>query len=176
EDFKELYTLHCRGCHGPEGKLGPAPPLNDALFLAIVPDFELHRVIEYGRPDTPMPAFSQEQGGPLTLQQVEALIRGMRKEWSGKVTHTKPLPVYRVADAKLEGGASPSKEAGAKVFAQTCALCHGENGGAGAINDPAFLALISDQALRRIVITGRPDLGMPDYASHDESPALTEKD
>jgi cytochrome c oxidase cbb3-type subunit 3/ubiquinol-cytochrome c reductase cytochrome c subunit len=34
----------------------------------------------------------------------------------------------------------------------------------GAINDPDFLALISDQALRRLVITGRPDLGMPDYA------------
>ena len=29
----------------------------------------------------------------------------------------------------------------------------------GAINAPAFLALISDQALRRIIITGRPDLG-----------------
>jgi cytochrome c oxidase cbb3-type subunit 3/ubiquinol-cytochrome c reductase cytochrome c subunit len=32
------------------------------------------------------------------------------------------------------------------------------------INDRAFLALISDQALRRIIITGRPDLGMPNYA------------
>jgi cytochrome c oxidase cbb3-type subunit 3/ubiquinol-cytochrome c reductase cytochrome c subunit len=32
------------------------------------------------------------------------------------------------------------------------------------INDRVFLALISDQALRRIVITGRPDLGMPHYA------------
>ena len=49
-----------------------------------------------------------------------------------------------------------------------CASCHGEDGrggkSAGAINDPSFLALISDQALRRYVITGRPDLGMPDYA------------
>ena len=35
----------------------------------------------------------------------------------------------------------------------------------GAINDPDFLALISDQALRRYVITGRPDLGMPDFAN-----------
>ena len=41
----------------------------------------------------------------------------------------------------------------------------GENG--GEINDPAFLALISDQALRRIIITGRPDLGMPTYADGD---------
>jgi cytochrome c oxidase cbb3-type subunit 3/ubiquinol-cytochrome c reductase cytochrome c subunit len=33
----------------------------------------------------------------------------------------------------------------------------------GAINNQAFLALISDQALRRTIITGRPDLGMPAY-------------
>jgi hypothetical protein len=29
--------------------------------------------------------------------------------------------------------------------------------------DPAYLALVSDQALRSAVIAGRPDLGMPDY-------------
>ena len=33
----------------------------------------------------------------------------------------------------------------------------------GAINNPAFLVLVSDQALRRLAITGRPDLGMPAY-------------
>ena len=38
---------------------------------------------------------------------------------------------------------------------------------AGAINDVAFLSLTSDQALRRIIITGRPDLNMPNYASRD---------
>ena len=36
---------------------------------------------------------------------------------------------------------------------------------------PAFLALISDQALRRIIITGRPDLGMPTYAENDGRPS-----
>ena len=40
----------------------------------------------------------------------------------------------------------------------------------GAINDPDFLALISDQALRRCVIAGRPDLGMPDYADPTSRP------
>ena len=58
------------------------------------------------------------------------------------------------------------------MFARACASCHGDHGqggdgksaAVGAINDPDFLALISDQALRRYMITGRPDLGMPDYA------------
>ena len=82
--------------------------------------------------------------------------------------------------ARSTGG---DKSRGATVFNRACASCHGplgeggENGerGAGAINDAAFLALISDQALRRYAITGRPDLGMPDYAAktgrpHDYQP------
>jgi mono/diheme cytochrome c family protein len=73
-------------------------------------------------------------------------------------------PPSYLADASDHG----DKDRGAKVFAQACAGCHGPTGAgtpdqAGAINDPAFLALISDQALRRYVITGRPDLGMPSY-------------
>ena len=81
---------------------------------------------------------------------------------------------------KSEGvQASPgSRERGAEVFARACAGCHGPNGAgiehdgvvASAINVPAFLALISDQAIRRIIITGRPDLGMPNYAEHDGRP------
>jgi hypothetical protein len=34
----------------------------------------------------------------------------------------------------------------------------------GPINDPAFLSLVSNQALRRYIIAGRPDLGMPNFA------------
>jgi mono/diheme cytochrome c family protein len=57
------------------------------------------------------------------------------------------------------------------TFRDACASCHGDSGEGikvegvvkYRINETAFLALISDQALRRIIITGRPDLGMPDY-------------
>ena len=46
------------------------------------------------------------------------------------------------------------------------ARCHGKDGQGGtegAVNNPAFLELISDPALRRIIITGRDALGMPNY-------------
>ena len=44
-----LYRRNCAGCHGADGKLGPAPPLNDPIFLAIVADDELLQVITDGR-------------------------------------------------------------------------------------------------------------------------------
>src|SRR4051794_39602450 len=49
KDFGTLYAKHCSGCHGADGKLGPAPPLNDPLFLAIVSNEDLLRVISAGR-------------------------------------------------------------------------------------------------------------------------------
>jgi mono/diheme cytochrome c family protein len=165
-DFGVLYATRCAGCHGADGKLGPAPPLNDPLFLAIVPDKELLRVIAEGRTVTPgqkspMPAFAHDRGGPLTAQQVQILAKGIKVRWAGAAPTEQPPPY-------LPPPETGDKERGAKLFDLACAICHGDDGKgaeqAGAVNDPAFLALISDQALRRIVITGRGDLGMPDYS------------
>ena len=163
-DFGKLFAKHCAGCHGGEGKLGPAPPLNDALFLAIIPDGELLRVVREGRPGTPMPAFARERGGPLTDKQVEAVAKGIKPLWGGPPPKETPPPYL------APKGAGDEKR-GEKLFAQACAACHGQGGKggeeAGALRDRDFLALISDQALRRIIITGRRDLGMPDYTDTD---------
>ena len=40
----------------------------------------------------------------------------------------------------------------------------------GAINDSAYLTLSSDQVIRRYIITGRPDLGMPNFAGKTGRP------
>jgi mono/diheme cytochrome c family protein len=172
KDFTALFELNCQGCHGPDGRRGPAPPLNDALFLAIVPDAELQRVIAEGRKGTLMPAFAQEKGGTLTAEQVDILVKDIRAHWGKQspASGTKPPP-YLLADA-VKNGLSKKGDAGdgAMVFDMACAYCHGEKGKGGketvgAVNDPSFLALMSDQVLRRIVITGRSDFGMPDYVS-----------
>ena len=167
-DFGTLYRTHCAGCHGADGRLGPGPPLNDPLFLAIVSEKELSRVITEGRAVTPgqrspMPAFARDRGGPLTAAQIGALAEGIRKRWGPA---TSPPP-----DFTETGVCCGDEHRGARVFARACAGCHG-NDGEGVkregkllrkINDPAFLALISDQAVRRYAITGRPDFGMPAY-------------
>lgn len=178
ENFSDLYAARCAGCHGADGKLGPAPPLNDPIFRAIVPDDELLRVIRDGRAVTPsqkspMPAFGlppsieakqdsktvARQRAPLTDAQVRVLAEGIKKHW-GPPAAGSPPPY-------LSAKAGNEKD-GARLFARVCADCHGAHGegskdGERRINDQAFLALISDQALRRIMITGRPDLGMPAY-------------
>jgi mono/diheme cytochrome c family protein len=169
--FDVLFRANCAGCHGVDGKLGPAPPLNDRLFLALVPDDEIKRVVADGRPGTLMPAFSLARGGQLTAQQVLVLAEGIKQRWGPVPAAPPDTPPYRLESGKPDRG--DGNEAGMVVFANACASCHGERGQgrifssensakrAGAINVPAFLTLFSDQALRRLVITGRPDLGMP---------------
>src|SRR5689334_5015256 len=77
-DFNQLYTTNCAGCHGVDGKLGAARPLNDPLYLSFVPDNALKQVVSQGSPGTNMPAFSQQSGGVLTDRQIELLVAGMR--------------------------------------------------------------------------------------------------
>jgi cytochrome c oxidase cbb3-type subunit 3 len=196
KSFDVLYAMRCAGCHGADGNSGPAPPLNDPLFLTIVSDAELLQVIRNGRSvsptqRTPMPAFcltaaarpgytpakagtplvesngDPKQKGPLTDEQAEILAHGIKQRWQAAPPAKNSAPPYRVADKK----GPANKEAGARVFERACAGCHGSHGegakGAdvdgGAINDPAFLSLISDQELRRYAITGRPEFGMPPF-------------
>ena len=161
-DFPTLYRQNCSGCHGPEGMNGPSYPLANPTYQALVNEQELHQVVANGEPGTLMPAFAISAGGSLTDQQVDALVNGMRAAWfkAGALQGAAPPP-YK--------GAKPADAAhGALVYTTYCASCHGAAGQAGkskagSITEPAYLALVSDQVLRTVVIAGRPDIGQPDW-------------
>jgi mono/diheme cytochrome c family protein len=168
--FEKLFANNCAGCHGSDGSFGPAPPLNDPLFIEIISREQLAGVVENGRPGTPMPPFSKTHGGPLTDEQIVVLVDGIRSRWSAAKHAENSLPPY--VPSESEGALAGNAERGAELFSRACAGCHGANGlgkvregvATKVINSSAFLSLISDHAIRRIIITGRPDLGMPSFA------------
>lgn len=198
--FDQLYRTNCAGCHGPDGKQGPAPPLNDPVFRTLVPAAEVERTITYGRPGTPMPPFAKSQGGTLTAAQLQILVNEIKglpyridAKPSGEPTVT-TLPAGQMKAEPWWGAVGPilpwdppyllpeepgDARRGALLFKKACAGCHGENGmgqpqegvAKRRINDQAFLALISDQELRRLMITGRQDLKMPNYAQKQGRPS-----
>jgi mono/diheme cytochrome c family protein len=176
--FAELYGQSCAGCHGTDGRLGAARPLNDSTYLALVPPDRLRQIIAQGVPDTAMPGFAAAGGGPLTEAQVDALIHEMLKRWSRpSPSPDVPLPSYAAEDVVANGSGPGDPELGLRVYAEACANCHGADGTGGAkggsIVDAAYLALVSDQALRTAVIAGRTDLGMPDWRSYIPGQPLT---
>jgi mono/diheme cytochrome c family protein len=108
-----------------------------------------------------MPAFAQSAGGMLTDAQIDVITKEIRSRWSRRgILDAASAPAYT---PKLTG--DPQRgEAAYKTF---CESCHGPTGRGGqkasAISDDSFLALVSDQSLRTIVIAGRPELGAPDW-------------
>jgi cytochrome c oxidase cbb3-type subunit III len=170
-DFATLFEQNCAACHGPDGKNGPARPLNSALYLAIIPRDVLQKTIENGRPGTAMPAWARSQGGPLTQKQIVALVNGIEQHWAKPVRFQHAaLPSYSAAND------SGDPKRGKKLFARDCFMCHGPKAPIGSVTDTAFLQLVSDQVLRTSIIQGRPDLGMPDYRTLNMGRALSDQD
>lgn len=173
-DFRTLYAQNCAGCHGPQGRGGAAIALADPVYLAIVDEASLHKVIAKGVHGTSMPAFAQSAGGMLTDKQIDAITTGILSAWGRKgILDGSNPPSYA---AKTTGNVVN----GELAYGTYCASCHGA-GGQGepkgsAITNDSFLALVSDQGLRTIVITGRPELGAPDWRGNVPGKPMTEQE
>jgi len=162
-DFGALYQQNCAGCHGPSGKGGPAIALSNPVYLAIADDTILHHATANGISGMSMPAFAQSAGGMLTDKQIDVIVNGIRVRWA------KP-DIFGGADPPPYSSSGPGDSVrGSEVYATFCSACHGAAGQGGqkasSIVEGSFLALVNDQELRTLVITGRPELGAPDWRS-----------
>jgi cytochrome c oxidase cbb3-type subunit III len=165
--FDRLYKQNCSACHGENGSGGPALDLANPNYQALVDDASLKRWITSGMPGTQMPAFGESAGGFLTPQQVDVLVAGMRTRWDHKDRSTADMPTYA-------SSAAGNVEHGQDIFRVSCSSCHQQ--GQQKITDASYLALVSDQSLRTIVIAGRPDLGHPDWKQARPGKPLTDQD
>jgi mono/diheme cytochrome c family protein len=160
-EFERLYAENCAGCHGANGRGGAAIALANPVYLAIVDDRSMRATIAGGVRGTSMPAFAQRAGGMLTERQIDALVAGIRSRASRPTDLTSAnLPPYAPAS-------TGDVHRGETAYQTFCRWCHGPDGQGGpkgsAITNDSFLALVSDQALRTMIIAGRPELGAPDW-------------
>lgn len=167
--FKVLYTQNCASCHGENGRNGTAIALNNPEYLAIANDAALHQAITNGVPDSLMPAFAMSAGGMLTSQQVDILVNGIRQHWGQPNALAGATP-----PAYLQPATGGNAQQGRQNYIQYCLSCH--NSKQTNITNTSYLALISDQALRSIIIAGRPDLGQPDWRNDKPGHPLTDQE
>jgi mono/diheme cytochrome c family protein len=172
--FEILYADNCAGCHGASGRGGVAFSLGDPVYLAIANDTAMRAAIANGVRGTSMPAFAQRAGGTLTNKQIDVLVREITSRWR--------------RPGVLDGSQAPSYAAtstgdaarGQAALATFCESCHGKNGRGGAkgsaIANDSFLALVSDQGLRTIVIAGRPELGAPDWRGNVQGRPMSDQE
>src|SRR5260370_22534665 len=117
-DFAALYRDNCAGCHGRDGGLGAARPLNDPVFLAVIGKQKLREVIANGVPRSAMPAFAKNAGGGLTDRQIVVLSDQIEERWS------RPQDFAGLAPPPYSAELGDPK-AGEAVFRSHCARCHG---------------------------------------------------
>lgn len=154
----QLYARYCALCHG-DNREGYAaddsPSLRSPELMGAASGGYLWNAVSYGRPGTPMAAFAESQGGPLSHGDQHALMNWLMKESGVK---SKP-----VEDVAVTGDAA----LGAGVYAEHCASCHGAQGEGGtgtALANPIHLATASDAFIRYTVANGRTGTPMAAFA------------
>ncbi len=179
--FSTLYQQNCAACHGENGKNGAAISLANPVYLAVAGADAIQKATANGVPGTLMPPFAKSQGGMLTDQQIAILAQGVESAWA------KPAALQGQSAPPYASSTSGDPAQGQQAFTTFCASCHGSDGtglkrkenSTGSLVDPAYLALISDQGLRSLIIAGQPEDGMPDWRSDINgagSRAMTDKE
>jgi mono/diheme cytochrome c family protein len=172
-NFTTLYKQNCSGCHGAEGKGGAAVALANPVYLALVNDSTLRQITANGVPGTLMPAFARSAGGTLTDGQIDLIVQQMRARWANPSALGGDTPPPR--SPSTPGNAAH----GGGVYQTSCAMCHGPGGRgsdvAGSIVNGSFLALVTDQELRTMIIVGVPGTAMPDWRSHVNGPMSSQE-
>lgn len=154
-DFPALYSQNCSACHGAHGNDGPAMDLANPEYEALIDDATLRKWISAGMPGTQMPAFAKSDGGTLTDKQIGVIVSGMRRSWA------RPNAFGGAVPPPYAETAAGDAARGAKAYQARCAICHA--GSSQQITSPVYLALVSDQVLRTLIIAGSPDIGQPDW-------------
>lgn len=146
----KTYVSLCVSCHGPHGEGGVGKPLNTAQFR---PDTSqemdkvhelLRKTISRGRPGTAMPAWAQDEGGPLNSEQVNQVIVLIQQgDWEevaemAAKAPPQPVPAPGSTGASVPGappaGAGDLAGEGRHIYAaKGCSACHGTSlqGGVG---------------------------------------------
>ena len=152
------YQRYCALCHGAD-RAGHAndhaPSLRSQSLLRTAVPWLMREAIAYGRPGTPMGAYLDEVGGPLSLPEVQRLVLWLYLEGGApERVRLDPTPVQ----------AHPV--AGARLYQTQCAECHGADGEGGtgtALANPAMLATTPDAFLQHAITHGRDGTPMPAF-------------
>lgn len=171
DEAMTLYAQNCSICHGLAGEgIGATPPL-DNPSLESADSLTLAKIIARGLYGTSMPAWSKEDGGPLSDYQIDNLViliqHGDWQQTQDRVVNLglAPLvPFTTEPDATLleEVRSLPGGESlalGIETYASQCVACHGADGLgttlAPALNDQ--LVREKDAAeIERIILNGVP--------------------
>lgn len=144
-----IYQNHCSTCHGVQGEGVDGPALRNSQYVRTAGYQDVFDTIADGRVETEMPAWLQDNGGPLTADQIRlvfAYLQTLQKvsllptatpapeEPTGSAESGGPKPEPARPSIEGDPGAAATlvgdAAAGRILFGSVCAPCHGPEGAA----------------------------------------------
>lgn len=168
----QLFAENCQVCHGERGQ-GRVGATLAKDWPSIRPDLTVRAIIEQGVPGTPMSAWGQAHGGPLTDSEIDALVAYILSWQTGGAPQITPA-----ATATLHPPITPPAEIrgdpnhGAILFGENCDMCHGPNGEGriGATLAKDWPSIRPDLAVRTIIANGVQGSPMPAFSQTHGGP------
>lgn len=173
----KLYAENCAVCHGADGQ-GRVGATLAKDWPSIRPDLRVRTVIEDGVPGSPMPAWSEANGGPLTDEEVDSLVCYILSWQSGGAPVIYPTPTAMQRPVLTPPpDVSGDPNTGAVVYDQNCAVCHGMNGEGrvGATLAKDWPSIRPDLAIKATIERGIQGSAMPAWSQANGGP-LTEEE
>jgi len=173
----QIYAANCAVCHGAngEGRVG-ATLAKD--WPSIRPELATRATIANGVPGSPMPAWSEANGGPLSDEEIDAVVYYILSWQTGGAPQVTPLPsATPLALLSPVPGVEGDPNRGAALFAYNCEVCHGE-GGVGRIGAPlakVWPSVRPDLAIKNTISNGVEGSPMPAWSKENGGP-LTEQE
>jgi mono/diheme cytochrome c family protein len=157
---QELFANNCSPCHGSFGEGGQNPtrpgdiiaPISSSEYLKTRDDFTLQSIITQGQPNFGMSPFGSSFGGPLTDEEISAIVTYIRS-WEANPPVELP-PEIKTAAVSLSASA---------IYQNLCQQCHGQNGEGGigsSLSAPTFQDQFTDQEIFDIINLGHKTTAM----------------
>jgi mono/diheme cytochrome c family protein len=134
EEGARLYAKNCAACHGKSGEGGPnpgrandlIPPITSSEFLGTRDNTTLQNIISQGQPDLGMNPFGSAHGGPLSDDQIDAIITYLRSlEDTAPAAEEPVTPATAPAPTTSVAAGPVSFSAGVlPIFQAQCQACH----------------------------------------------------
>ena len=173
----QLYAENCAVCHGADGQ-GRVGATLSKDWPSIRPDLRVRAVIETGVPGSPMPAWSQANGGPLANEEIDSLVCYILSWQSGgdPIIYPTPTAMPRLVITPPPG-VSGDPNTGAILYDQNCAMCHGMNGEGriGATLAKDWPSIRPDLAIKATIERGIQGSAMPGWSQVNGGPLSDEE-
>ncbi|NIA24939.1 MAG: hypothetical protein GWP04_05155 [Gammaproteobacteria bacterium] len=157
---QRIFSQNCSMCHGDFGEGGPLPadptrvlaPISAGQYLDTHDNATITAIVTKGQPDLGMSPFGVASGGPLSEEQIVAVVAFVRSWETNPPVEALPA----IAPRQVAGSSQ-------QIWDEFCAQCHALDG-SGAIGpslvDPTFQDSYTDSEIVTTIQLGHPATAM----------------